>query len=72
MSTVSSNATMTPEPSVALAARAPSNVRGMSSSSGRTNTPAAPPSRIACSGRPPATPPASDSRSRSVAPNSTS
>ena len=37
---------MTPEPSVAFAARAPSKVSGMSSSSGPTNTPAAPPSRI--------------------------
>ena len=33
------------------AARAPSNVSGMSSSSGRTKTPAAPPSRIAWSVR---------------------
>ena len=49
----------TPEPSVAPAARVPSNVSGMSSSSGRTNAPAAPPSSTACSDRPSATPPAS-------------
>ena len=41
----------TPDPSVAPAARVPSNVSGMSISSGVTNTPAAPPSRTACSGR---------------------
>jgi hypothetical protein len=66
---------ITPEPSVAPAARVASNVSGRSSWSGPTKTPAAPPSRIAriASGpRPPLTPPPSSMRSRSVAPNSTS
>ena len=42
--------------------RVPSNVSGVSSRPGPTNRPATPPSSTACSGRPPATPPA---RSRS-------
>src|SRR6185437_16769686 len=42
----------------------------MSRASGPTNTPAAPPSRTACSGRPPATPPAPEITSRSVTPKS--
>ena len=66
---------ITPEPSVAPAARVASKVSGRSSGSGPTNTPAAPPSRMArmASGpRPSLTPPASSMRSRSVAPNSTS
>ena len=46
-SAVSSNTMTTPEPRVAPAARVPSKVSGMSSVSGPTKTPAAPPSRIA-------------------------
>ena len=46
-SAVSSKTMTTPEPSVAPIARVPSKVSGMSSASGPTNTPAAPPSRIA-------------------------
>src|SRR3984957_9057852 len=42
----------------------------MSSASGPTNTPAAPPSSTACSGLPPATPPAPSITSRSVTPKS--
>ena len=48
-STASLNAITTPEPSVYPPARASSNVSGMSRSSGVTNPPAAPPSRIAFS-----------------------
>ena len=43
---VSSKTITTPEPSVAPIARVPSNVSGMSSASGPTKTPAAPPSRM--------------------------
>ena len=46
-SAVSSNTMTTPEPRVAPIARVPSNVSGVSSASGPTKTPAAPPSRIA-------------------------
>ena len=46
-SAVSSNTMTTPEPSVAAAARVPSNVSGVSSRSGPTNAPAAPPSSTA-------------------------
>src|ERR1700751_3669212 len=42
----------------------------MSREEGPTNTPAAPPSRTACKGRPPATPPAPSMTSRSVTPKS--
>ncbi len=55
-STVSSKTITTPEPRVALAARTASKVSGMSSASGPTKTPAAPPSRIACRVRPGARP----------------
>ena len=72
MSTVSSKTTIAPEPSVALAARASSKVSGRSSSSGPTNTPAAPPSSTACSCLPPGTPPARASSAPSVSPNGTS
>ena len=65
-SAVSSNTITTPEPSVAPAARVPSNVSGVSSRSGPTNAPAAPPSRIAWIARPPGTPPASVRSSPSV------
>ena len=47
-STVSSNGITTAEPSVAPAARVPSKVSGMSSWSGPTKAPAAPPSSTAC------------------------
>ena len=47
MSTVSSKTMTTPEPSDAPMARVPSKVSGMSSSSGPTNMPAAPPSSTA-------------------------
>ena len=71
-STVSSRTRTTPEPSVVPAARAPSNVSGTSRSSGPRKPPAAPPISTACSGRPPGTPPARSSTSRSVAPKRTS
>ena len=47
MSARSSKTMTTPDPSVAPIARVPSKVSGVSSASGPTNTPAAPPSRIA-------------------------
>ena len=50
----------------------PSNVSGVSSLSGPTNAPAAPPSSTAWIARPPGTPPARSSSSRSVVPNGTS
>ena len=52
-STVSSKTMITPEPRVAAAARVASKVSGMSSASGPTKTPAAPPSRIVRIARPP-------------------
>jgi hypothetical protein len=67
MSAVSSKTITTPEPSVAPIARVASNVSGVSSASGPTKTPAAPPSRTAGCARSPGTPPASSSSSRSVA-----
>src|SRR5712691_11787712 len=70
MSTVSSSGRTTPDPSVAPIARTPSNVSGVSSASGPTNEPAAPPSSTARKGRPPRTPPAASSTWRSVTPNS--
>ena len=72
MSTVSSKTMTTPEPSVAPTARVPSKVSGTSSSSGADEAPAAPPSRTACSGRPPGPrPPARAARAAS-SPNGTS
>ncbi len=71
-STSSSNTITTPDPSVTPAAFESSNVSRRSRSSGVTNDPAAPPSRIAFSALPPRTPPAISSSSRSVTPCSTS
>jgi hypothetical protein len=70
--TVSSKTITTPEPSVTPAARESSKVRGRSSSSAVTNDPAAPPRRMAFSGRPPRTPPARSSNARRVVPKGTS
>ena len=69
---VSSNTITTPDPSVAPATRTSSNVSRIDSASGPTNVPAAPPNRIACSGRPFATPPAIVNSSPSVMPNGAS
>ena len=71
-STVSSNTITTPEPSVAPAARVASKLSSRSSASGPTKTPAAPPRRIAFSGRPPATPPAISRSSPRRIPNGAS
>ena len=64
----SPNAITTPDPSVAFASREPSSERTRSTSSGRMNVPAAPPSRSAESVRAPA----SWSSERSVVPQGTS
>jgi CRP-like cAMP-binding protein/NAD-dependent dihydropyrimidine dehydrogenase PreA subunit len=69
---VSSKTSTTPEPSVAPRPASPSNVSGIVERVGATNTPAAPPSRMAWIGPPAGTPPASSSSSPSVVPKGTS
>src|SRR5262249_47701354 len=71
-STASSITSTTPDPRVAPMARTPSNVSGVSSASGPTKEPAAPPSSTARSCRPPRTPPAPSITWRSVTPKSNS
>ena len=68
MSAVSSKAMTTPEPRVAPIARVASNVNGVSSASGPTKTPAAPPSSTALRSRPPAIPRAFAVAGRSLLP----
>ena len=72
MSAVSSKTMTTPEPRVAPIARVASNVSGVSSASGPTKTPAAPPSRTAFGARAAGDAAGELEQLASVTPNSTS